>query len=199
LTGLDARGRMCLLTTVLQRLTVLQFIRSCCFSEASCARMRLGMFHQRSKAAGLPELRARAQAPLDGVTAAFYNAFFTSLPIGAFALFDRPVRHLATLLAAPQAYNRKPPITTRAFWKTGIFTAIVHASVRAARAGPRAPGAAAAPAALGCSVLGSSRGQAFAVVVRAARPAWCTVQRCEGFQGMLSAPLHAPAQAAPAR
>lgn len=64
------------------------------------------------------------------MTAAFYNAFFTSLPIGAFALFDRPVRRLGTLLAAPQAYNRKPPLTTRAFWKTGILTAIVHASVR---------------------------------------------------------------------
>lgn len=69
------------------------------------------------------------QAPLDGVTAAFYNAFFTSLPIGAFAMFDRPVRRLATLMAAPQAYNRKPPLTTRAFWKTGVLTAIVHASV----------------------------------------------------------------------
>ncbi|KAK9839881.1 hypothetical protein WJX81_008363 [Elliptochloris bilobata] len=68
------------------------------------------------------------QAPLDGVTAAFYNAFFTSLPIGAFALFDRPVRQLGTLLAAPQAYNRKSPLTTRAFWKTGVLTAIVHAS-----------------------------------------------------------------------
>lgn len=73
------------------------------------------------------------QAPLDGVTAAFYNAFFTSLPIGAFALFDRPVRRLGTLLAAPQAYNRKPPLTTRAFWKTGILTAIVHASVQPAQ------------------------------------------------------------------
>ena len=68
------------------------------------------------------------------MTAAFYNAFFTSLPIGAFALFDRPVRRLGTLLAAPQAYNRKPPLTTRAFWKTGILTAIVHASVRNPRA-----------------------------------------------------------------
>ena len=63
------------------------------------------------------------------MTAAFYNAFFTSLPIGAFAMFDRPVRRLATLMAAPQAYNRKPPLTTRAFWKTGVLTAIVHASV----------------------------------------------------------------------
>ena len=81
-------------------------------------------------------VKACSQAPLDGVTAAFYNAFFTSLPIGAFALFDRPVRRLGSLLAAPQAYNRKPPLTTRAFWKTGVLTAIVHASVRSLHENP---------------------------------------------------------------
>jgi hypothetical protein len=108
--------------------------------------MRARISQRRREAAALPDrARARAQAPLDGVTAAFYNAFFTSLPIGAFALFDRPVRHLATLLAAPQAYNRKPPITTRAFWKTGIFTAVVHASVRARAGAPAAPAAPACP------------------------------------------------------
>ena len=71
------------------------------------------------------------QALLDGVTAAFYNAFFTALPVGAFALFDRPVRHLATLLRFPQLYNGRPPLTSRVFWKTGVATAVLHAAVRA--------------------------------------------------------------------
>ena len=73
---------------------------------------------------------ACSQATVDGITAAFYNAFFTSLPIGILAMVDRPVRHLATLLAHPQTYNTKPPLTSRAFWKTGVLTAIVHAAVR---------------------------------------------------------------------
>ncbi len=34
--------------------------------------------------------------------AAFYNAFFTALPVGAFAIFDRPVRLLMTLQRNPQ-------------------------------------------------------------------------------------------------
>ena len=74
------------------------------------------------------------QALLDGVTAAFYNAFFTAGPICAFALFDRPVRHLSTLMDFPQMYNRRPALTTRVFWKTGILWAISHAVV-----GPPAP------------------------------------------------------------
>lgn len=69
------------------------------------------------------------QALLDGVTAAFYNAFFTAGPICAFALFDRPVRHLGTLMDFPQMYNRRPALTTRVFWKTGILWAICHAVV----------------------------------------------------------------------
>ena len=69
------------------------------------------------------------QALLDGVTAAFYNAFFTAGPICAFALFDRPVRHLSTLMDFPQMYNRRPALTTRVFWKTGILWAISHAVV----------------------------------------------------------------------
>lgn len=70
------------------------------------------------------------QATLDGVTAAFYNAFFTSLPIGGFALFDRPLRRFTTLEDHPEAYNRKPPLTAGAFWKTGVATAVIHALVR---------------------------------------------------------------------
>ena len=70
-----------------------------------------------------------AQALLDGVTAAFYNAFFTAGPICAFALFDRPVRDLDTLMDFPQHYNRRPALTTRVFWKTGILWAITHAAV----------------------------------------------------------------------
>ena len=69
------------------------------------------------------------QALLDGVTAAFYNAFFTAGPISVFALFDRPVRNLNTLLEFPQHYNRRPQLTTRVFWKTGILWAITHAVV----------------------------------------------------------------------
>ena len=69
------------------------------------------------------------QALLDGVTAAFYNAFFTAGPICVFALFDRPVRHLGTLMDFPQMYNRRPALTTRVFWKTGILWAISHAVV----------------------------------------------------------------------
>lgn len=70
-----------------------------------------------------------AQAWLDGVTAAFYNAFFTAGPVLCFALFDRPVRHLSTLMEYPQLYNRKRPLTSRTFWKTGVLTAITHAAV----------------------------------------------------------------------
>lgn len=63
------------------------------------------------------------------MTAAFYNAFFTAGPICAFALFDRPVRNLDTLMDFPQHYNRRPALTTRVFWKTGILWAITHAVV----------------------------------------------------------------------
>lgn len=77
------------------------------------------------------------QATLDGITAAFYNAFFTSLPIGAFALFDRPLRRLRTYEAYPEAYNRKPPLTAAAFWKTGVALAIVHALVCALQGTPQ--------------------------------------------------------------
>ncbi len=38
--------------------------------------------------------------------AAFYNAFFTALPVGAFAIFDRPVRLLSTLQQNPQVHLR---------------------------------------------------------------------------------------------
>ena len=48
------------------------------------------------------------QALLDGITAAFYNAFFTALPIAAFAIWDRPVQNLDLLAEHPEAYNRKP-------------------------------------------------------------------------------------------
>ena len=64
------------------------------------------------------------------MTAAFYNAFFTAGPVLCFALFDRPVKHLDTLMRYPQLYNRKRPLTSRTFWKTGVLTAITHAAVR---------------------------------------------------------------------
>ncbi|KAK9806980.1 hypothetical protein WJX72_009386 [[Myrmecia] bisecta] len=69
------------------------------------------------------------QALLDGITAAFYNAFFTALPIGAFALLDRPVRHMATLVKYPKLYNKTASLTARSFWKTAVLTAIAHGAV----------------------------------------------------------------------
>lgn len=45
---------------------------------------------------------AAAQALVDGYTAAFYNAFFTALPIGIFSVVDRPFRHLNTFMRFPQ-------------------------------------------------------------------------------------------------
>lgn len=42
------------------------------------------------------------QTLIDGIPAAVYNVFFTSLPILMFALLDRPVKHLDTLLRVPQ-------------------------------------------------------------------------------------------------
>ena len=71
------------------------------------------------------------QALLDGITAAFYNAFFTALPIAAFAIWDRPVQNLDLLAEHPEAYNRKPKgeLSARSFWKTGIFQGICHGAV----------------------------------------------------------------------
>lgn len=66
------------------------------------------------------------QALLDGVTSAFYNAFFTALPAGIFAGMDRPVRHLATLASAPASYNARPSLTARAFWRTAVGTGALH-------------------------------------------------------------------------
>lgn len=42
------------------------------------------------------------QSLIDGIPAAVYNVFFTSLPILLFALLDRPVRDLTTLEQFPQ-------------------------------------------------------------------------------------------------
>jgi len=47
-------------------------------------------------------VRGAAQALVDGYTAAFYNAFFTALPIGIFSVVDRPFRHLNTFMRFPQ-------------------------------------------------------------------------------------------------
>ena len=70
------------------------------------------------------------QALLDGVTSAFYNAFFTALPAGFFAGLDRPVRHLATLEAAPRAYNSRPALTARSFLRTSVLSGAVQGAVR---------------------------------------------------------------------
>ena len=69
------------------------------------------------------------QALLDGVTSAFYNAFFTALPAGMFAGLDRPVRRLSTLEAHPAAYNARPALTAASFWRTSIGTGAAHGAV----------------------------------------------------------------------
>ncbi|KAK9828339.1 hypothetical protein WJX74_009865 [Apatococcus lobatus] len=69
------------------------------------------------------------QALVDGITAAFYNAFFTALPVGAFAIFDRPVRLLSTLQNNPQLYHRSESLSIPAFWRTAIALAIVHGAI----------------------------------------------------------------------
>ena len=71
------------------------------------------------------------QALLDGITAAFYNAAFTALPVAAFAIWDRPLRNLSILTDHPQTYNRKPygELTARGFWKTAIAQGLIHGAV----------------------------------------------------------------------
>jgi magnesium-transporting ATPase (P-type) len=69
------------------------------------------------------------QALLDGVTSAFYNAFFTAFPAGVLAVTDRPVRHLATLTAHPRAYNARPSLTAKAFWRTAVLAGAVQGAV----------------------------------------------------------------------
>ena len=69
------------------------------------------------------------QALLDGVTSAFYNAFFTAFPAGVLATLDRPVRHLASLAAHPRAYNARPALTARAFWRTAVLAGAAQGAV----------------------------------------------------------------------
>ena len=49
----------------------------------------------------------------------------------AFAIWDRPVRNLDTLMRFPQAYNQKPSpeLTARAFWKNSVMWGIIHGAV----------------------------------------------------------------------
>ena len=72
------------------------------------------------------------QALLDGITAAFYNAAFTALPVAAFAIWDRPIVDTSLLTENPQTYNRKPyaELTAQGFWKTGLLQGLVHGAVR---------------------------------------------------------------------
>ena len=69
------------------------------------------------------------QALLDGVTSAFYNAFFTAFPAGMLAMTDRPVRRLSTLASHPRAYNARPSLTARAFWRTAVLAGAVQGAV----------------------------------------------------------------------
>ena len=42
---------------------------------------------------------------MDDISAAVYNVVFTSIPILLFAVLDRPVKHLDTLLRFPQVLH----------------------------------------------------------------------------------------------
>lgn len=65
------------------------------------------------------------------MTAAFYNAFFTALPIAAFAIWDRPVKDFSILTQNPRTYKRKhsADLTARSFWKTGVLQGVLHGAV----------------------------------------------------------------------
>jgi magnesium-transporting ATPase (P-type) len=69
------------------------------------------------------------QSLVDDVSAAVYNVIFTSLPIFVFALHDRPVSRLRSLLAFPATYHPRSSLTTAAFWKTGVGVAALDAVV----------------------------------------------------------------------
>jgi magnesium-transporting ATPase (P-type) len=66
---------------------------------------------------------------VDDISAAAYNVLFTALPIMAFAVADRPVRHLDTLVRYPQTYHPRGSLTTRAFWKNGVLMATMDAAI----------------------------------------------------------------------
>lgn len=69
------------------------------------------------------------QALLDGITTAFYNAFFTALPVGAFAIWDRPVKDHDVLVQHPATYRRVGRMNQRSFWKSGILQGIATGAV----------------------------------------------------------------------
>ena len=69
------------------------------------------------------------QALVDDISAAAYNVLFTALPILAFAVADRPVRGLDTLVRYPQTYHPRGSLTTRAFWKNGVLMATLDAAI----------------------------------------------------------------------
>ena len=54
-----------------------------------------------------PEMLGWPQALVDDISAAVYNVVFTSVPILLFAVLDRPVMNLNTLLRFPQARPRR--------------------------------------------------------------------------------------------
>lgn len=54
---------------------------------------------------------------------------FTSLPITAFAVLDRPVDRVAALLDSPATYHPRSSLTTRSFWKNGVLMACVDAAI----------------------------------------------------------------------
>ncbi|CAK0743492.1 hypothetical protein CVIRNUC_001474 [Coccomyxa viridis] len=69
------------------------------------------------------------QSMVDDISAAAFNVVFTSLPILLFAVLDRPVHNLNTLLRFPQTYNPRSSLTTLTFWKNGVLMAAVDAAI----------------------------------------------------------------------
>ena len=69
------------------------------------------------------------QALVDDISAAAYNVVFTSLPIMAFAVLDRPVYRVSALLDSPATYHPRSSLTTRSFWKNGVLMACVDAAI----------------------------------------------------------------------
>lgn len=69
------------------------------------------------------------QALVDDISAAAYNLIFTSLPVMAFAVLDRPVDRVSALLDSPATYHPRSSLTTRSFWKNGVLMACVDAAI----------------------------------------------------------------------
>lgn len=69
------------------------------------------------------------QTLIDGIPAAIYNVLLTSGPILLFALLDRPIKYMTTLMRYPQLYRRQQSLSTGTFWRLGVLMAVLHAAI----------------------------------------------------------------------